>query len=231
MGALPGSARGAPKGEIDDASQQGSQAPRSRSHEQDGRSLHRRPRARSCPIEHIRRAVTPAASPSRPIAPAPRVRLRRARRHERRAIKAKTGCTWERWVGALDYHGAEQMSHREIAALVSTKFKVGSWWTQTVTVGYERIKGLRARGQRRDGSYEATSRAPSTCRSRRCSTPGPTRACAAAGWTARSAGAHRHLRRSRCASTVTTAASSPSASCRRGRQERRRRAAHQAARS
>jgi hypothetical protein len=71
-------------------------------------------------------------------------------------IKAKTGCTWERWVHALDHHGADQMSHREIATLVNTRYKIPGWWSQTVTVGYERIKGLRARGQRRDGSYEAT---------------------------------------------------------------------------
>jgi hypothetical protein len=71
-------------------------------------------------------------------------------------IKQKTGCTWERWVKSLDYHGADKMSHRDIAILVSEKFKVPSWWTQTVTVGYERIKGLRARGQRRDGTYEAS---------------------------------------------------------------------------
>ena len=71
-------------------------------------------------------------------------------------IKDKTGCSWERWVRALDHHGAAEMSHREIAELVSKKYKVGDWWTQTVTVGYERIKGLRARGQRRDGSYEAS---------------------------------------------------------------------------
>jgi len=70
-------------------------------------------------------------------------------------IKEKTGCTWERWVYALDRRGAEQMSHRDIAELVHTKYKVDGWWAQTVTVGYERIKGLRARGQRRDGSYEA----------------------------------------------------------------------------
>jgi len=71
-------------------------------------------------------------------------------------LKAKTGCAWEKWVRALDHHGAEKMSHGEIAALVNTKYKVDGWWSQTVTVGYERIKGLRARGQRRDGSYEAT---------------------------------------------------------------------------
>jgi hypothetical protein len=71
-------------------------------------------------------------------------------------IKSKTGCTWESWVKSLDHHGAQQMSHRDIAKLVSETYKVPSWWTQTVTVGYERIKGLRARGQRRDGTYEAS---------------------------------------------------------------------------
>jgi len=71
------------------------------------------------------------------------------------AVKERTGCTWERWVYALDRHGAEQMSHRDIAALVNTKYKIDGWWSQMVTVGYERIKGLRARGQRRDGTYEA----------------------------------------------------------------------------
>jgi len=71
------------------------------------------------------------------------------------AIKAKTGCTWERWTKALDYAGAHEWPHREIAEYVHKKFKVGDWWAQTVTVGYERIKGLRAIGQRRDGSFEA----------------------------------------------------------------------------
>jgi hypothetical protein len=71
-------------------------------------------------------------------------------------IKEKTGCTWEKWVKSLDYHGAEKMTHTEIARLVREKYKVPAWWTQTVAVGYERIKGLRARGQARDGSYEAT---------------------------------------------------------------------------
>jgi hypothetical protein len=70
-------------------------------------------------------------------------------------IKAKTGCNWERWVKALDHHGALQMRHRDIAELVHTKYKVPEWWTQAVTVGYERIRGLREVGQRRDGSYEA----------------------------------------------------------------------------
>ena len=71
------------------------------------------------------------------------------------AIKTKTGCTWERWVYALDKKNASTWSHREIADYVRKTYKVPDWWTQTVTVGYERIKGLRAIGQRRNGSFEA----------------------------------------------------------------------------
>jgi hypothetical protein len=72
------------------------------------------------------------------------------------AVKAATGCTWEKWVGALDYAGAREWPHRKIAEYVKKKFGVRDWWTQTVTVGYERICGLREIGQRRGGSYEAT---------------------------------------------------------------------------
>jgi hypothetical protein len=72
------------------------------------------------------------------------------------AIKASTGCTWERWVAALDSKKAYTWPHREIAEYVREKYKVPDWWTQTVTVGYERIKGLRDIGQRRGGSYEAS---------------------------------------------------------------------------
>jgi hypothetical protein len=70
-------------------------------------------------------------------------------------LKEKTGCTWERWVKALDRVKAYTWPHREIAKYVMEKYKTPGWWAQTVTVGYERIKGLRAVGQRRDGWFEA----------------------------------------------------------------------------
>jgi hypothetical protein len=72
------------------------------------------------------------------------------------AIKKSTGCNWEKWVYVLDKAGAMDMSHTAIAALVHTKWKVPGWWSQSVTVGYERIKGLRAIGQRRSGVWEAS---------------------------------------------------------------------------
>jgi uncharacterized protein YndB with AHSA1/START domain len=70
-------------------------------------------------------------------------------------LKEKTGCDWERWVKALDRAKAYTWPHREIAKYVMEKYRIPGWWAQTVTVGYERIKGLRAVGQRRDGSFEA----------------------------------------------------------------------------
>jgi hypothetical protein len=70
-------------------------------------------------------------------------------------IAGKTGRSWQEWERTLDADDAAAMPHREIAALVHAKHGVGDWWAQTVTVGYERIKGLRDRGQRRGGSYEA----------------------------------------------------------------------------
>jgi uncharacterized protein YndB with AHSA1/START domain len=71
------------------------------------------------------------------------------------AVEAKTGCTWERWVRALDRTKAHEWPHREIAKYIRQTYRVTDWWCQTVTVGYERIKGLRVIGQRRGGGYEA----------------------------------------------------------------------------
>lgn len=71
-------------------------------------------------------------------------------------ILARTGRTWKSWVDALDSAGAAALPHREIAAHVHQTFDVSGWWAQSVTVGYERIKGLREIGQRRGGDFEAT---------------------------------------------------------------------------
>lgn len=70
------------------------------------------------------------------------------------AVQAKTGKTWEEWVHALDAWDAASLPHREIAQRVQDEYEISGWWAQSVTVGYERIKGLREVGQRRSGSYE-----------------------------------------------------------------------------
>ncbi len=66
------------------------------------------------------------------------------------AVSAKTGKTWRAWVDALDALDATSKTHREIAAAVRERWPaIGGWWAQSVTVGYERIRKLRARGQQR----------------------------------------------------------------------------------
>jgi len=108
------------------------------------------------PSSKPRASTLRAAEPRKTsVARAPRPNYAELAGYSDEVLKAKTGCTWERWVGVLDYYRADKMTHRDIAALVNKKFKIEGWWSQAVTVGYERIKGLRARGQRRDGSYEA----------------------------------------------------------------------------
>ena len=70
------------------------------------------------------------------------------------AVQAKTGRTWAEWVAVLDAAGAAQMTHRDITQYLHEKHSVPAWWTQMVTVGYERVRGLRDVGQRRGGAYE-----------------------------------------------------------------------------
>jgi hypothetical protein len=70
------------------------------------------------------------------------------------AVAEKTGRTWQEWVRVLDRAGAAKLEHAAIARIVHEQHGVPGWWSQTVTVGYERIRGLRERGQSRDGTYE-----------------------------------------------------------------------------
>jgi len=71
------------------------------------------------------------------------------------AVEKQTGRNWAQWVELLDGHRAAEKPHREITQLVSA-LGTPDWWTQMVTVGYERIRGLRDKGQRLGGAYEAS---------------------------------------------------------------------------
>jgi hypothetical protein len=71
------------------------------------------------------------------------------------AVRKKTGKTWREWIRVLDAVDAAAMPHRAIAAHLH-ELGVPDWWAQMVTVGYERVRGLRDVGQRRGGGYEAT---------------------------------------------------------------------------
>jgi hypothetical protein len=67
------------------------------------------------------------------------------------AVKAKTGKTWAQWFAALDKAGAKKLPHLQIASLLYDRLGVPGWWSQMVTVEYERARGLRAVNQQADG--------------------------------------------------------------------------------
>lgn len=67
------------------------------------------------------------------------------------AVKKKTGKSWVEWVEWLDTEDATSLTHPQIAKLALASFpEIGGWWSQNITVAYERIRGLREVGQRRD---------------------------------------------------------------------------------
>jgi hypothetical protein len=99
------------------------------------------------------------AGPTRPIkAPlAPAVPGQPELRVGDEAVKKATGRNWAAWCQALDAAGAQTLPHSDIARLVFERFRVGPWWAQMVTVGYEQARGLRVAHQRPDGfSVSAT---------------------------------------------------------------------------
>jgi hypothetical protein len=99
-----------------------------------------------------KRAPKPTPARERPSAPAADLAALAGTSDE--TIALKTGHTWKEWVSVLDRAGAAKLEHGAIARIVNEEHGVPGWWSQTVTVGYERIRGLRERGQRRDGTYE-----------------------------------------------------------------------------
>ena len=103
-----------------------------------------------------RAALLAKSDPKPPKASAPEARWAELAGMSDDAVNAKTGRTWAQWVNALDDAGAWTWTHRDIAKHVNATYdEVSAWWAQTVTVGYERIRGLREVGQRRGGSFDA----------------------------------------------------------------------------
>ncbi len=69
------------------------------------------------------------------------------------AIRSNTGRGWDEWVKVIDGGPGRTAGHTAIAAWVTAQHGVRDWWAQGVTVGYERITGLRVPGQRADGTF------------------------------------------------------------------------------
>ena len=73
------------------------------------------------------------------------------------ALKVRTGHGWVAWCRLLDEAGAAKKSHSEIAQLVGSLHTASGWYSQMITVGYERLRGLREVNQHRGGLFEASA--------------------------------------------------------------------------
>jgi hypothetical protein len=67
------------------------------------------------------------------------------------AVSGATGRDWQAWLRVLDDWGAMAREHSEMAKWLREAHSVDGWWAQTISVGYERARNLRAPGQRADG--------------------------------------------------------------------------------
>jgi uncharacterized protein DUF4287 len=73
-------------------------------------------------------------------------------------VVEETGRGWQAWFEALDGWEAASRSHTEIARWLREEHGVQSWYSQSIAVGYEQARGLRAPGQRPDGFAISASR-------------------------------------------------------------------------
>ena len=62
-----------------------------------------------------------------------------------------TGKDWDAWIKILDRWGARDRKHGEIVGFLHEEQAVPPWWTQAITNGYERARGLRVKHQQPNG--------------------------------------------------------------------------------
>jgi hypothetical protein len=74
------------------------------------------------------------------------------------AIAKGTGRGWDDWFRILDAWDATAHTHTEIARYVHGEHGIDGWWAQSVTVGYERARGMRAKNERPEGFEVSVSK-------------------------------------------------------------------------
>lgn len=74
------------------------------------------------------------------------------------AVEKATGKPWDHWLETLDKAGAAKLAHKDIAVLLSTRFGIGDWWAQMITVGYEQARGRRETHQTARGFSASASK-------------------------------------------------------------------------
>jgi uncharacterized protein YndB with AHSA1/START domain len=73
------------------------------------------------------------------------------------SVLKATGKGWAEWIALLVKAGARTWTHQEIVAFLKKRHKLGPWWQQWVTSGYESAIGRRVEGQNSKGEYHVTA--------------------------------------------------------------------------
>lgn len=97
-----------------------------------------------------RQLLTKPAKPANPAASAIS-----GQRGSDESLRANTGRDWAAWFALLDGWDATTRKHTAITRWLIDEHGIGNWWAQTITGGYEHARGMRAPGQRLDGSFAA----------------------------------------------------------------------------
>lgn len=74
------------------------------------------------------------------------------------SIRRATGRGFRDWLRILDEWGAKDRKHGEIATYLMEEHGVPGWWAQTVTVGWERARGVRQKYQTASGFQVSVSK-------------------------------------------------------------------------
>jgi hypothetical protein len=73
-------------------------------------------------------------------------------------VKAATGRAWEAWFSTLDRWGARNRKHAETVTFLVDRHGVPGWWAQSITVWYQRARGMRLKHQQADGFTVSASK-------------------------------------------------------------------------
>jgi len=73
-------------------------------------------------------------------------------------VMEATGRNWESWFSILDRWGARDKKHPETVNFLTDERGVPGWWAQSITVGYERARGMRVKHQQADGFSVSASK-------------------------------------------------------------------------
>ena len=74
------------------------------------------------------------------------------------AVLRGTGKTWDEWFALLDGWDAAARKHPEIARHLHDAHGIDGWWAQSVTIGYERARGMRGVHEHPDGYAVSASK-------------------------------------------------------------------------